>query len=143
MAPFAGTRAFSAWGLHQFVDQRQRFRVFHADDRFYALEESNGAWAGYVRVGRKGDVWRITDFALSDQSERRAEQLYAALLDLAQREGASRVGGWLPESAAARKFFDITPRQTEITMIKPLVALANFDRETIAGTSRFCEIDHV
>jgi predicted N-acetyltransferase YhbS len=112
-------------------------------DQFYALVEPGGGWAGYVRVGRKGDAWRITDFALADRSEDLAEQLYAALLALARWGGASRVGGWLPESPAAKKFFQLTPRRTEITMIKPLAWQGPLGDDLIAATSGFCEIDHV
>jgi predicted N-acetyltransferase YhbS len=113
------------------------------DDAFYALHDSASVWAGYARIGRKDDVWRITDFALADQSPERAEQLYAALLSLAAAGGAARVGGWLPDSGAAKKFFELAPRRTEITMVKPLAWQGRLDDEMIAGTSRFCEIDHV
>jgi GNAT superfamily N-acetyltransferase len=112
-------------------------------DEFHALREPSGAWQGYVRIGHKGDDWRITDFALADQLESSAEQLYLALGELARAGGAARVGGWLSDSNAARKFFELTPRKTEITMIKSLVDSDPLDEATIAGTSRFCEIDHV
>jgi hypothetical protein len=115
----------------------------NADDGFYALEEPSGTWRGYARIGRKGDVWRLTDFALADPSEGLAEQLYAALVELARSGGASRIGGWLSDSAAAKKFFNITPRRTEITMIKPLTYSGPLGDEMIGPTSRFCEIDHV
>ena len=119
-----------------------------ADDKFYALTDAAGAWHGYVRVGSKGDAWRITDFALVDPSQGLAEQFYAALARLAAGAGAARLGGWLPDSAAARKFFALEPRPTEITMIKPLgpAATSNpqpLDKSLVAGTTRFCEIDHV
>lgn len=113
------------------------------DDRFYALQTPGGAWAGYVRVGRKEDAWRITDFALADQSNELAEQLYAALAALGAAGGAARVGGWLPDSPPARAFFDLARRRTEITMIKPLAWSGTLDDAMVAGTSRFCEIDHV
>ena len=105
-------------------------------DEFYALEAPNGTWAGYVRIGRKDDTWRITDFALENQSKELAEGLYAAFLSLARSGGAHRAGGWLPDSPAAKKFFDIT-------MIKPLASEWALGEDAIAGTSRFCEIDHV
>jgi GNAT superfamily N-acetyltransferase len=113
------------------------------DDKFYALEDGRGAWSGYVRVGSKEGTWRITDFALANQSVELAEQFYAALLSLAAAGGAERVGGWLPDSQAARKFFELEPRGVEITMIKPLGRDISLSDEAIASTSRFCEIDHV
>jgi predicted N-acetyltransferase YhbS len=115
----------------------------NATDEFYALQPPNGPWQGYVRIGRKGDDWRITDFALADQSDALAEELYAALGELARAGGAARVGGWLCDSASAKKFFQLTPRPTEITMIKPLTEIGPLGEALIAGISRFCEIDHV
>jgi GNAT superfamily N-acetyltransferase len=112
-------------------------------DEFYALREPSKAWQGYVRIGRKGNDWRITDFALVDQSDSLDEQFYAALGELARAGGASRIGGWLSDSHTAKKLFELTPRKTEITMIKPLAYSDPLDKGTIAGTSRFCEIDHV
>ncbi len=114
-----------------------------ADDNFYALAAGNDVWAGYVRVGRKGDAWRITDYALADQSDARAAQLYAALVALARSGGAKRVGGWLPDSAPARELFTLSPRRAEITMIKSLDAGISLSDAAVAATSRFCELDHV
>ncbi len=114
-----------------------------ADDTFHALLAGDERWLGYVRLGRKSDVLRITDFALADPSEELAESLYAAILELGRTSGARRVGGWLPDSAAARRFFELTPRRTEVTMIKPLAWQGPLDEELISRTSRFCEIDHV
>jgi predicted N-acetyltransferase YhbS len=112
-------------------------------DEFFALEDVHGAWAGYARLGRKDDHWRITDFALADQSAALAEHFYAAVLALGATGGARRVGGWLPDSEAARKFFELEPRGVEITMIKPLAWSGKLDKEVLSSTSRFCEIDHV
>ncbi len=114
-----------------------------ADDTFHALVDGGDRWQGYVRLGRKGDVLRITDFALADPSEALAESLYAAILELGRTSAARRVGGWLPDSAAARRFFELTPRRTEVTMIKPLAWQGPLDKDLIRSTSRFCEIDHV
>ena len=115
----------------------------YTDDKFYALEGQDGNWLGYLRIGRKADAWRITDFALADQSESLAEALCAALVELAREGGAGRVGGWLPDSGAANLFFAPTQRRIEITMIKRLAWSGKLTDELIAGTSRFCEIDHV
>ncbi len=117
-----------------------------ASDKFYALADSAGRWLGYVRVGSKEDAWRITDFALADQSEDLAEQLYVVLASLAAQADVVRFGGWLPDSPAARKFFALEPRPAEITMIKPLRPTGGgrpLDAALVAGTTRFCEIDHV
>jgi predicted N-acetyltransferase YhbS len=112
-------------------------------DEFHALEKPDGDWAGYLRIRHDVGKWRITDFALADQSEESAEQLYAAFLALARAGGAHRAGGWLPDIPAAKKFFELTPREVEITMIKSLASEWTLDTDAIAGASRFCEIDHV
>jgi predicted N-acetyltransferase YhbS len=114
-----------------------------ADDRFYALEDALGERLGYVRVGRKNDCWRITDYALAERSQPLAEHLYAALVAEAQAAGAKRVGGWLPDSAAAKQFFALSSRRTEITMIKPLVPDVALSADAIAAASYFGELDHV
>jgi predicted N-acetyltransferase YhbS len=116
-------------------------------DRFFAWRDAHGDWLGYVRVGftstPSGESWRITDFALADHQEETASSLYAGFLALAREHGAVRAGGWLPDSPAARRWFDLAPRRKEITMIKPLAGQSPLDAKTLAETCYFCEIDHV
>ena len=115
-----------------------------ATDTFHALTAADSeAWLGYVRIGRKDNTWRITDYALADQTEELAEALYAAFLAAARTGGAKRAGGWLPDSAAAIKFFPLTPRRTEITMFKPLAWSGPLSPAAIAAASRVAELDHV
>ncbi len=111
-------------------------------DEFYALVDGS-ARLGYIRIAVKSGAWRITDYALADQSGALAEQLYQALAASAHQSGATRIGGWLPDSSAARKLFKLTPRAREITMVKSLSSRVRLDPDLIAATSRFCEIDHV
>ena len=133
-APLAFARGADYWTM-----LLQKF----ADDRFYALENQSGNWDGYARIGVKGSAWRITDFALADQSDELADELYAALFHLAAHGGAERFGGWLPDGAVTRKYWELAPRKTEITMVKPLAWSRELGDELIASTSRFCELDHV
>ncbi len=114
-----------------------------ADDQFYALQADDGNWRGYVLIGCRGKDWHIVDYALVDPTDVLAESFYAALCAAAQRAGIERVGGWMPESRAARKFFQFAPRATEITMIKPLAWDGTLSEAMIAGSSRVCELDHV
>ncbi len=113
------------------------------DDRFYRLADDRHGWHGYLRLAQTGTAWRITDFALGDQSLELAEELYAAALLMAGQDGVERFGGWLPDHSSARQFFDLTPRRTEITMIKSLDEDRPLDDEAVELASRFCEIDHV
>jgi hypothetical protein len=114
------------------------------DDQFYALvSNEDNSWMGYLCLSQKGPAWRITDFALADQSIALHDQLYASALALAAQSGAQRVGGWMPDIPLTRRLFDSSPRRTEITMIKSLSSTHPLDDKLIAATDRFCEIDHV
>jgi predicted N-acetyltransferase YhbS len=112
-------------------------------DTFHWLLDSGGKHAGYVRIGCQDEAWRVTDFALAQPSDATAADLYAALLNQAHEAGARRVGGWLPDCAAARQYFELRTRATEITMVKPLGAGEALDAETVAAATRLVEIDHV
>lgn len=112
-----------------------------ADDRFFLFQDSSGQPLGYVRVGVKSNAWRITDFALLDQSPELLARMYSAFLEQAAGADAT-VNGWLPDTPTTREYFALSPRPTEITMFKPLVARP-LTPAAIAGTTYFCEIDHV
>lgn len=113
------------------------------EDRFFGLFDRQQGLHGYLRIAAAGPNWRITDYALADQSLELAEALYATAIGLAKDAGAQSFGGWLPDHPSARQFFDLTPRKTEITMLKSLDASRPLDPEMLELASRFCEIDHV
>lgn len=113
------------------------------EERFFALCDREGGWQGYVRIGVKGGQWRITDFALEDQSLDLAEAMYASAIELSRQGGAEQFGGWLPDHPSSLQFFELHDRKTEITMLKSLDASLSLDAEMLELTSRFCEIDHV
>jgi len=113
------------------------------DDRFFAMVDSAGNWQGYARIGIKGDAWRLTDYALSDDSADLAGRFYRAVLALAKREGAQQFQGWLPDNSVTRGLFTLAPRKTEITMFKPLGNHPPLTAEQVAAVDRFCELDHV
>lgn len=113
------------------------------EERFYALCDRTGSWQGYVRIGVKESQWRITDYALEDQSLELAEAFYAACIELARQNGAAQFGGWLPDHPSSLQYFELHDRQTEITMLKSLDASTPLDAEMLELASRFCEIDHV
>jgi predicted acetyltransferase len=113
------------------------------EERFYALVDRAGGLQGYVRIGIRGVQWRITDYALADQSLELAEAFYAAAIDLAKHGGAEQVGGWLPDHPSSRQCFELHNRRTEVTMLKSLDAALPLDAEMLELASRFCEIDHV
>ena len=113
------------------------------DDEFHALQTPDGTWTAYARIGCRGNDCRILDYALADDSPELVMQLYGALFTLARATRASRVGGWLPDSATAKELFELASRRSEITMLKPLAGQQPLSAELIRATSRFCEIDHV
>ncbi|MGD9724034.1 MAG: GNAT family N-acetyltransferase [Pirellulales bacterium] len=111
--------------------------------QFYSLIAAQGNWQGYALLDATTAKWRIIDYALADHSPALLAELYAAVIAAAQAAGAERAGGWLPDVAAARELFEVTPRKDEITMIKPLAWHGTLTPEMIAGTTYFCELDHV
>lgn len=112
-------------------------------DEFYWLSTGSDDRAGFARVTEKNSKYRLTDYALADPQPAAAESLYKALVGWGRSRGIERLGGWLPDSSAARKFFQVEPRPIEITMIKPLDPQNELTPKMIAAADYFCEIDHV
>lgn len=113
------------------------------EDRFFWLVGPGEQRLGYLRIAIAEATWRITDFAISRNSPATLSQLFGSLLRLADRQGVSRVGGWLPDVPEARDWFQLNPRTTEITMLKPLDASLKLNADVITSVTWFCEIDHV
>lgn len=134
-APLSIARDRQYW---QALQQR-----FPTEQLFAFVPDGQRAWSGYVRLHTTGSDWRITDYALANERAQTPEELYRAASTLAASHGAARLGGWLPDLPAARTWFELAPRRTEITMFKPLADNLTLDHEAIASTDRFCEVDHV
>ncbi len=112
-------------------------------DRFYWLTGTDGSRRAYARLTPDPHGLRILDYACGDQLSSTLAELYRSLLSAAAEWKLERFGGWVPGGDVAAEFFDISDRETEITMIKPLCADLEFDAEIIAAVGRFCEFDHV
>ena len=77
-----------------------------ATDTFHALRAADReAWLGYVRIGRKDDTWRITDYALADQTDSLAEAMYAAFLTAVARAERPVLGVGCPTARPPRSTF--------------------------------------
>lgn len=113
------------------------------DDQFFWFADENNEPFGYVRLAEKDGKLEITDFALAPRAEGRIETCYRAVILLARSRGLSSVGGWLPDTPAARTCFSVRPRETELTMLKPLDESLELDPAVIAASDYFCETDHV
>jgi len=113
------------------------------NDRYYWLTEKGGGRAGYARLSGDSTKCRITDFALANQDDELAAELYTALIAEAKAQNIQCLGGWLPNTVAANDFFTMSDRNKEITMLKPLALAHGLDAESMASTDRFCEVDHV
>ena len=144
---YAAHHASSAIWIERDRDYWKYTLAQQPQDEFYWLAHSTGEPAGYVRFTPTGAEWKIADFALQPDSlagsPGHEETLYRQLIQLAGRRGVRRVGGWLPDTTAARTCFTLAPRSVEITMIKALGDECLLNGPLIAATSRFCEIDHV
>ena len=91
---YAGYHGAMPLSIERSADYWAALLKKYADDRFYALVESDGSWRGYLRVGRKNDTWRITDFALADETPELSEQLYVDVSGIGPR-GWRAPRGWL------------------------------------------------
>lgn len=112
-------------------------------DRFCLLVDVRGSRHGYVRFTCADETWRIHDFALAGDTPDLQHALLQQSLAYAALHGAERLAGWLPDWPLTRSAFDLTLREQEVTMLKPLDAGQTLDAEAIASTHCFCEIDHV
>ena len=113
------------------------------DDRFFWMNDSDGKHRAYARLTPDPHGWRILDYACGDQSDATLSDLYTSLFALVAGWKVDRFGGWLPNNAVAADLFEVSDRESEITMIKPLDANLLIDEEIIAAAGRFCEMDHV
>jgi len=100
---------------------------------------------GYVRLLHDGRSLMIRDYALrGDRGEDElANALYGGVLAIAKRRAIERVGGWLPSTAAARRWFPVAPRAMAITMIKSFREDLEISADDLSDADHFCEIDHV
>ncbi len=112
-------------------------------DEFYWLVDAADRPLGYVRLAVTPSGTRVSDYAIAPDTSASLESLYALALNLAAERGWPSLGGWLPDKPAARKWFDLTPRAKEITMLKPLDPATRLDAETLGSAEGFCEVDHV
>lgn len=107
------------------------------------LVSPTGSECGYIcaRTAERGLV--IEDHAVQNGEVALRETLLRLVIDLAHARGLSQVCGWLPAESPARELFTLTPRATEITMVKSLDMAITLDDEAIAATDWWQEIDHV
>lgn len=112
-------------------------------DEFYRLSDSAGEHCGYVRVRRADKAIIVRDYALTSHSDRTIEKFCNGLTLMAVEHSAERIGGWLPDLPGIHNTFDVTQRQREITMIKPLAEAVQLDAPAIEAAQYFHEIDHV
>jgi predicted acetyltransferase len=112
------------------------------EDEFY-FDITHGKPWGYVRLGIRPDRIVVRDIALWDDDDESIRDLYAAVIGLAKKRGAARVGGWMPADAVCRDLFDVSDRVQELTMIKPLVDRIKIEERHCQAAQHFHEIDHV
>lgn len=115
--------------------------VQNPDDEFYFLMQ--GKPVGYTRLAVRPHGIVIRDVALLDDHEETKRELYGSVVALAKERGAARVGGWMPSDAVTRELFEVTDRDKELTMIKPLVDRILVDDRHFQAATHFHEIDHV
>jgi predicted acetyltransferase len=111
-------------------------------DRFYRVRDRAGERLGYLWISATPSAFTIRDFAAGDSDAALAALLRAAL-QVASVEQVGAVRGWLPDVEVTRSLFELSPRETEITMLKPLLPALDIDESVTAAAGHFREIDHV
>ena len=112
-------------------------------DQFYWLKDPQSQTQGYARVTEMDGGWQISDFAVRRERPDSLRLLFRLVIDLAERQGKTGVGGWLPDEPAIRSLFDLQPRTQSVTMVKSLDAGLKIEQEHLETADRFCKIDHV
>ncbi len=79
----------------------------------------------------------------TEASSEDMRNVFGAILQLGRQNGATRIGGWLPDQAAVRDCFPLEQREREVAMIKSLIPGCRFNKTTIQSAQHFCEIDHI
>jgi hypothetical protein len=130
--PFAICRT-AEYGAH--LDTRS------SGQQRWIVENVAGGRVGGFSLLLRGDRATIEEsFARDDDAE---GFVVRAILAAARELGATRVGGWLPDTPATRAAFDVRPRDEELTMLKPLDEAVPIDAAVLAATDWLDGIDHV
>lgn len=110
---------------------------FEPNLRSFVVEEG-----GAFRLKESDDHAWIAEAAWPDDAVAR-ERMATAIVGIARDAGLPTVRGWLPDDPAVRTVFDVRPRETELTMLKPLDPSVILDDSILAATDWWYEIDHV
>jgi predicted acetyltransferase len=113
------------------------------DDTYYWLINSGNQTVGYVRLKKTETELRITDYGLIHHETSLLADMYCSILNKAIEWNCQQFTGWLPDLEITNNLFELSPRQTEITMIKSLDSTIDFDDTALNAINYFCEIDHV
>lgn len=109
----------------------------------YFVIDGDSPCRGYIRVQQSKDALFIRDLALEADDDIALSKVLTACIALGRRRGVKCIGGWLPNTETVRAQFKVTPRDREITMLKPLDGSIALDEELVAAAECFREIDHV
>ena len=111
-------------------------------EHFWLLDRS-GQECGYVWLTTADQGLVIQDHAVRLGDATTREALLRLVISLGRERGMDQVGGWLPAVPLASELFNLTPRTTEITMVKSLDLALSFDAAALAATDWWQEIDHI
>ena len=114
-----------------------------AADEFALLSDDQGGCRGFVQLTIKKNDVHLVDWAAADHSAETECALFVALLREAQKRQWKSIGGWLPDTDATRRFFSLSARAEEITMIKALRPNIELGTEVPRAAQHFRYNDHV
>ena len=113
------------------------------NDLFWALPGTSGMFDGFVRIGKRDDRAEIVDWIVAEDRDDLLAPLFTGMVKRAEASGFSEVGGWLPDREPVRRLIELSDRQKQITMFKPLVEDLVIDNELLIAANDFVLIDHV
>lgn len=120
----------------------QRLIARSPEDEFYWLIVEKEI-VGYARLASDGTRFKLRDQAVLRGERPFREALYSQLVSLAARRQQSATRGWIADDPLAQEWFNIRPREKEITMLKPLDPAVQLDPSSLAAADWIQEIDHV
>lgn len=107
------------------------------------LVEPGGQKCSYVCLTTAEGQLIIQDHAVRGGDAACREALLRSVISLARERGVAQVGGWLPATPPVEGLFAISPRRTELSMVKALDLALSFDPAAIAAADWWQEVDHV
>ena len=135
---YAAGHASDAVSIHRSGDYWDYLIRKEREDTLYRVGDR-----GYVRVRFDDSTCTLRDVSAGTDDREEWRILASAVTTIARQRAASRVTGWVPQILSDTAEWELRPRTTEITMLKPLHEEIAIDETARQSADFFHEIDHV